>query len=74
MQALTNWPFEARRGIAGVLTDIDDTLTTAGAITADALAALKVLKAAGRSAGAGLSRWTGRSMPSSPKTAQSLFF
>ncbi|MGH8847319.1 MAG: HAD-IIB family hydrolase [Polaromonas sp.] len=47
MQALKNWPLEARRGISGVLTDIDDTLTTDGAISADALAALAALKAAG---------------------------
>ncbi|MEO7953945.1 MAG: HAD-IIB family hydrolase [Polaromonas sp.] len=47
MQALTHWPLEARRRITGVLTDIDDTLTTDGAITADALAALAALKAAG---------------------------
>jgi HAD superfamily hydrolase (TIGR01484 family) len=47
MQALTTWPVAARRDITGVLTDIDDTLTTAGAITADALAALAALKAAG---------------------------
>ena len=47
MQALTNWPFEARRGITGVMTDIDDTLTTDGIITPDALAALADLKAAG---------------------------
>jgi HAD superfamily hydrolase (TIGR01484 family) len=33
--------------VVGVLTDIDDTLTTAGAITPDALAALVALKAAG---------------------------
>lgn len=33
--------------IAGVLTDIDDTLTTDGAITSDAVAALLQLKAAG---------------------------
>lgn len=33
--------------IAGLLTDIDDTLTTEGAITPDALAALADLKAAG---------------------------
>ena len=33
--------------IAGVLTDIDDTLTTEGAITADALEALAQLHAAG---------------------------
>jgi len=47
MQALNHWSFQARRGITGVLTDIDDTLTTDGAITADALAALAALKAAG---------------------------
>ena len=47
MQALNHWPLEARRRITGVLTDIDDTLTTAGAITPDALAALGALKAAG---------------------------
>jgi HAD superfamily hydrolase (TIGR01484 family) len=37
----------APRGVRGVLTDIDDTLTTAGAITPDALQALDRLKAAG---------------------------
>ena len=47
MQALTQWPLQARRSITGVLTDIDDTLTTQGAITLDALAALHDLKAAG---------------------------
>ena len=47
MQALKHWPLEARRRITGVLTDIDDTLTTDGAMTADALAALAALKAAG---------------------------
>ncbi|UUZ62370.1 HAD-IIB family hydrolase [Polaromonas sp. P1(28)-13] len=47
MQALTHWSLEARRGITGVFTDIDDTLTTDGAITPDALAALVALKAAG---------------------------
>ena len=35
------------RAVIGVLTDIDDTLTTAGAITPDALAALTQLEAAG---------------------------
>lgn len=42
-------PLPSRLGynLAGVLTDIDDTLTTDGAITADALAALADLKAAG---------------------------
>jgi len=35
------------RAVLGVLTDIDDTLTTEGAITPDALQALALLKAAG---------------------------
>ena len=47
MLALTDWPLQARRQIIGVFTDIDDTLTTDGAITADALQALGDLKAAG---------------------------
>lgn len=47
MQALTLWPQEARRKLVGVFTDIDDTLTTEGAITPDALQALADLKAAG---------------------------
>ena len=40
-------PVGALRGVLGVLTDIDDTLTTAGAITADALGALQRLRDAG---------------------------
>ncbi|WP_198969193.1 HAD-IIB family hydrolase [Xylophilus sp. ASV27] len=47
MQPLSTWPEAERRGIVGVLTDIDDTLTTEGAITPDALAALGALQAAG---------------------------
>lgn len=47
MQRLDNWPVAARAGITGVFTDIDDTLTTDGAITPDALAALGLLHAAG---------------------------
>ena len=47
MQALTLWPHEARQPITGILTDIDDTLTTDGAITPDALQAMADLKAAG---------------------------
>jgi HAD superfamily hydrolase (TIGR01484 family) len=47
MKPLTAWPLEARRQIIGIFTDIDDTLTTHGAITADALQALHALKAAG---------------------------
>ncbi len=47
MKPLVQWPLEARRGLVGVLTDIDDTLTTDGLITPDALNALANLKAAG---------------------------
>ncbi|MDB5744959.1 MAG: family phosphatase [Polaromonas sp.] len=47
MHPLTAWPPDARRRITGVFTDIDDTLTTEGAITPEALAALAALKAAG---------------------------
>ena len=47
MKPLQDWPLEHRRQIIGVFTDIDDTLTTDGAITPDALQALHDLKAAG---------------------------
>jgi HAD superfamily hydrolase (TIGR01484 family) len=47
LKPLSAWPIEDRRQIIGVFTDIDDTLTTEGAITADALKALHDLKAAG---------------------------
>lgn len=47
MRPLADWPAAARARILGVLTDIDDTLTTEGAVTADALAALADLRAAG---------------------------
>ncbi len=47
MRALADWPLAQRRQIAGVFTDIDDTLTTHGAITSDALQALHDLQAAG---------------------------
>ena len=47
MLPLASWPAADRRHITGVFTDIDDTLTTEGAITADALQALADLKAAG---------------------------
>lgn len=40
-------PLAEARAVAGVLTDIDDTLTTAGAITPDALQAMGALQAAG---------------------------
>ena len=44
---LSDWPPAERARIHGVLTDIDDTLTTDGAITSEALAALQALRAAG---------------------------
>ena len=47
MIPLELWPLADRRRIIGVFTDIDDTLTTDGAITAEALAALADLTAAG---------------------------
>lgn len=47
MRPLTDWPLADRRQLLGIFTDIDDTLTTNGAITPDALQALADLKAAG---------------------------
>ena len=47
MKPLSEWPIADRRQIIGVFTDIDDTLTTEGTITADALHALHALKTAG---------------------------
>ncbi|MET0544512.1 MAG: HAD-IIB family hydrolase [Variovorax sp.] len=47
MQPLASWPAAQRQGVIGIFTDIDDTLTTEGAITPDALQALGELKAAG---------------------------
>ena len=43
----SNWSAHERSRVHGVLTDIDDTLTTDGAITPDALDALARLRAAG---------------------------
>ena len=47
MRPLADFPAAARQDLIGVFTDIDDTLTTEGAITPDALQALADLKAAG---------------------------
>ena len=47
MRPLSEWPTAQRREIQGVLTDIDDTLTTDGALTAEGLAALSAARAAG---------------------------
>lgn len=47
LQALAQWPLPSRRALVGVFTDIDDTLTTHGTVTADAWAALDALHRAG---------------------------
>ncbi len=47
MFSLSEWPLDERAGIAGVFTDIDDTLTQDGAIAPEALAALADLRRAG---------------------------
>ncbi len=47
MRPLAEFPVAARRRVRGVLTDIDDTLTTDGRLTAEAYGALAALKAAG---------------------------
>ena len=47
MQPLSAWPRADRGRVRGVFTDIDDTLTTDGAITPDALGALGALREAG---------------------------
>jgi HAD superfamily hydrolase (TIGR01484 family) len=47
MQALINWPEQDRQRVKGIFTDVDDTLTTDGAITPDALASVGELKARG---------------------------
>ena len=48
MRPLAAMPEATRRGIRGVLTDIDDTLSTHGRLTAAAFAAMERLRAAGR--------------------------
>lgn len=63
MLPLAHWPAWSRRHIHGVLTDIDDTLTTDGAITPEALQALHALRAAGLSVIAVTGRPVGWSAP-----------
>jgi len=48
MQPLSALPETARLAVRGVLSDIDDTLSTGGRITAEAYAALERLRASGR--------------------------
>jgi HAD superfamily hydrolase (TIGR01484 family) len=47
MKPIALWPQQERRGIRGVLTDIDDTLTTYGRLTPEVLTALMRLRATG---------------------------
>ena len=47
MRPLNHWPAAERSQLIGIFTDIDDTLSTEGVVTADALQALHDLKAAG---------------------------
>jgi HAD superfamily hydrolase (TIGR01484 family) len=63
VQPLALWPAPDRADLRGVFTDIDDTLTTDGHITPDALAALARLKAAGLSVIAITGRPVGWSKP-----------
>jgi HAD superfamily hydrolase (TIGR01484 family) len=60
---LAQCPRAALAAVAGVLTDIDDTLTTGGAITPEALDALAALRAAGIAVVAITGRPTGWSEP-----------
>ena len=63
MSPLNTWPLPDKQRITGIFTDIDDTLTTDGAITPDALAALYELKAQGLSVIAITGRPVGWSEP-----------
>ena len=47
MQPLADWPKDARALVTGVLTDIDDTLTTEGVVPAEVVRALAALREAG---------------------------
>ena len=47
MKPLALWPVQARRQLVGVFTDIDDTLTTEGVATGEALGGLAALRQAG---------------------------
>ena len=48
LQPLSAMPIPTRAGIRGVLTDIDDTLSTHGRLTADAYSAMERLRRAGK--------------------------
>lgn len=63
MKPLAAWPAAASAGLRGIFTDIDDTLTTDGAITPDALQALADLRAADLAVVAVTGRSVGWSLP-----------
>jgi HAD superfamily hydrolase (TIGR01484 family) len=63
LRPLATWPSAERAALTGVFTDIDDTLTTDGAITPDALRALADLRAAGLKVVAITGRPVGWSLP-----------
>ena len=63
MRPFADFPADTLKGLNGVFTDIDDTLTTKGAITPDALQALGDLKAAGLKVVAITGRPVGWSLP-----------
>jgi hypothetical protein len=76
---LSDWPLAERARIHGVLTDIDDTLTTDGASRPRRWPRCRPCappacrcspSPAGRRAGASRSRWPGRWTPSWPRTAR----
>ena len=66
LQALHQFPATAQPRVHGLLTDIDDTLTTEGAIAPEALQALHDLKAAGLRVIAITGRPVGWSEPFAP--------
>ena len=63
MTPLLQWPRAARAHLSGIFTDIDDTLTTDGVISHDALQALWNLKAVGLQVVAITGRPVGWSLP-----------
>lgn len=62
-QPLADWPAAERAGIRGVITDIDDTLTTNGALLPETRAALQALADAGLPVLAVTGRPVGWSLP-----------
>ncbi|ROR17873.1 hypothetical protein EC845_3675 [Comamonas sp. BIGb0124] len=63
LRPLDAWPLAARAGLVGVLTDIDDTLTTEGQVPASTLAAMGALRQAGLAVIAITGRPVGWSLP-----------